>query len=180
MTTKWLFRNRNSQAVRIPAELAYERSDLEQKIERCGDELRIRPTDRPITGALESLAAFSPSFFGAGPRAGRAAGAGVAVSLRPLYVLDTNICRYLMKHQPPQVAERFSACRFGEVLIMAITVAELEYGVVASCANADRNSAALARFFLEVPVAPIDGAVARVYCPVRMASRERRGMPSTD
>jgi tRNA(fMet)-specific endonuclease VapC len=35
------------------------------------------------------------------------------VSPRPLYLLDTNICIYLMKHQPPQVAERFSACRVG-------------------------------------------------------------------
>ena len=96
------------------------------------------------------------------------------MSLRPLYLLDTNICTYLMKHQPQQVAERFSACRVGEVLISAITAAELEYGVVASGADADRNSAALERFLLEVPVAPFDGAAARVYGPVRMASRERR------
>jgi tRNA(fMet)-specific endonuclease VapC len=58
------------------------------------------------------------------------------VSLRPRYLLDTNICIYLMKHQPPQVAERISACRVGEVLISAITAAELEYGVVASGADA--------------------------------------------
>jgi len=51
------------------------------------------------------------------------------VSLRTRYLLDTNICIYLMKHQPPQVAERFSACRVGEALISAITAAELEYGV---------------------------------------------------
>ena len=67
MTTTRLFRNGNSQAVRIPAELAYERSDLgELEIERCGDELRIRPAARPITGALESLAAFSASFLAEG------------------------------------------------------------------------------------------------------------------
>jgi tRNA(fMet)-specific endonuclease VapC len=87
------------------------------------------------------------------------------MSLRPHYLLDTNICIYLMKHQPPQVAERFSACRVGEVLISAITAAELEYGVVASGADADRNSAALA---------PFDGAAARFYGLVRMASRQRR------
>ena len=51
---------------RTPAELAYERSDLELEIERCGDELRIRPAGRPITGALESLASFSPSFLAEG------------------------------------------------------------------------------------------------------------------
>ena len=96
------------------------------------------------------------------------------MSLRPLYLLDTNICIYLMKHQPPQVAERFSACMVGEVLISAITAAELEYGVVASGADVERNGAALARFLLEVPVAPFDGTAARVYGAVRWASRERR------
>jgi tRNA(fMet)-specific endonuclease VapC len=96
------------------------------------------------------------------------------VSLRPRYLLDTNICIDLMKHQPPQVAERFSSCRVGEVLISAITAAELEYGVVASGADAERNGAALARFLVEVPVAPFDGAAARVYGAVRWASHERR------
>ena len=61
------------------------------------------------------------------------------MSLRPRYLLDTSICIYLMKHQPPQVAERFSSCMVGEVLISAITAAELEYGVVASGEDSDRN-----------------------------------------
>jgi len=42
------------------------RSDLELEIERCGDELRIRPAGRPSTAALQALAAFSPSFLAAG------------------------------------------------------------------------------------------------------------------
>jgi tRNA(fMet)-specific endonuclease VapC len=96
------------------------------------------------------------------------------VSLRPRYLLDTNICIYLMKHQPPQVAERFSSCMVGEVLISAITAAELEYGVVASGEDAERNRAAMDRFLGEVPVAPFDAGAARVYGLVRLASRERR------
>jgi antitoxin VapB len=66
MATTRLFRNGNSQAVRIPAELAYERFDLDLEIERCGDELRIRPARRRITKALEALASFSPSFMAEG------------------------------------------------------------------------------------------------------------------
>jgi tRNA(fMet)-specific endonuclease VapC len=65
------------------------------------------------------------------------------VTIRPRYLLDTNICIYLMKDQPPQVADRFAACRVGEVVISAITAAELEFGVVASGAEADRNRDAL-------------------------------------
>jgi tRNA(fMet)-specific endonuclease VapC len=96
------------------------------------------------------------------------------VSLRPRYLLDTNICIYLMRHQPAQVAERFSSCMVGEVLISAITAAELEYGVVASAQEADRNRAAFDRFLSEVPIAPFDAGAARVYGLVRQASRERR------
>jgi antitoxin VapB len=58
-----LFRNRNSQAVRIPAELAYGRSDLELEIERVVEELRIRPAGWPIRGALQALASFAPGFL---------------------------------------------------------------------------------------------------------------------
>jgi tRNA(fMet)-specific endonuclease VapC len=96
------------------------------------------------------------------------------VSLRPRYLLDTNICIYLMKHQPPQVAELLSTCMVGEVLISAITAAELEYGVVASGGDADRNRDAMDRFLREVPVAPFDAGAARVYGLVLLASRERR------
>lgn len=96
------------------------------------------------------------------------------MSLRPRYLLDTNICIYLMRHQPAQVAERFSSCMVGEVLISAITAAELEYGVVASAQEADRNRAAFDRFLSEVPIAPFDAGAARVYGLVRQASRERR------
>ncbi|NYZ17009.1 AbrB/MazE/SpoVT family DNA-binding domain-containing protein [Azospirillum sp. RWY-5-1] len=56
-----VFRNGNSQAVRIPADLAFDRNDLE--IERVGDELRIRPVPRRLDGLLGKLAAFSDDFM---------------------------------------------------------------------------------------------------------------------
>jgi predicted nucleic acid-binding protein len=34
----------------------------------------------------------------------------------PKYMLDTNICIYLMKHQPPQVRARFAECFVGDVV----------------------------------------------------------------
>ncbi len=49
-------------------------------------------------------------------------------------MLDTNICIYLMKHQPPEVRERFAAYFVGDVVISAITLAELEFGI--SCTSA--------------------------------------------
>lgn len=61
-----IFRNGNSQAVRIPAELAYERSDLDVEIERVGDELRIRPARRSLDGVLAKFDRFSDDFMAAG------------------------------------------------------------------------------------------------------------------
>ncbi len=48
------------------------------------------------------------------------------------YMFDTNMCIYLMRNQPPQVAERFAQCFEGDVVLSAITLAELEYGVTVS------------------------------------------------
>jgi antitoxin VapB len=66
MTHTRLFRNGNSQAVRIPAELAYPTHDLELIIERQGDELRIRPARRRMGDVLGKLARFSPDFMAEG------------------------------------------------------------------------------------------------------------------
>lgn len=61
-----LFKNGNSQAVRIPAELAYGSYDLDLVIERHGDELRIRPARRRMGDVLGKLAQFSPDFMSEG------------------------------------------------------------------------------------------------------------------
>jgi antitoxin VapB len=63
MTTTRLFKNGNSQAVRIPAELAYERNEMELEIERIGQEIRIRPAQRTLGGVMDKFAAFSPGLF---------------------------------------------------------------------------------------------------------------------
>ncbi|MEN9727586.1 MAG: hypothetical protein RL434_1952 [Pseudomonadota bacterium] len=66
MATTKLFKNGNSQAVRIPAELAYSSWDIELVIEREGDELRIRPARRRLGDVLGKLARFSPDFMDEG------------------------------------------------------------------------------------------------------------------
>ncbi|NBT92476.1 MAG: AbrB/MazE/SpoVT family DNA-binding domain-containing protein [Betaproteobacteria bacterium] len=57
------FKNGNSQAIRIPAALAYERTDIDLEIERLGDEIRIRPARRSLSGVLTKFAAFSSDFM---------------------------------------------------------------------------------------------------------------------
>lgn len=61
-----LFKNGNSQAVRIPAEFAYERTDIVMEIERIGDELRIRPVRKSLKGILKKFARFPQDFMGTG------------------------------------------------------------------------------------------------------------------
>lgn len=88
----------------------------------------------------------------------------------PRYMLDTNMCIYLMKSQPEEVARRFAQCHVGDVVMSAITYAELEYGV-AVAANPERERVNLANLIEDIPVAPFDGAAGAAYGPIRMATR---------
>lgn len=66
MANTKLFKNGNSQAVRIPAELAYSSWDIELVIERIGDELHIRPARKRMGDVLGKFAKFSPNFMSEG------------------------------------------------------------------------------------------------------------------
>ena len=66
MANTKLFKNGNSQAVRIPAELAYGSWDIDLDIERIGDELRIRPARKRMGDVMGKLARFSPDFMSEG------------------------------------------------------------------------------------------------------------------
>jgi tRNA(fMet)-specific endonuclease VapC len=93
--------------------------------------------------------------------------------MTPKFMLDTNICIYLMKHNPPEVVQRFEQCYVGEVVMSAITLAELEFGVVCSSDQA-RNRAALDALIEDIVATPFDAAAALAYGAVRLASRERK------
>jgi tRNA(fMet)-specific endonuclease VapC len=45
------------------------------------------------------------------------------------YMLDTNICLYLIKKHPPGIVEKFDNYRRGEICISSITWAELCCGI---------------------------------------------------
>lgn len=93
--------------------------------------------------------------------------------MKPKYMLDTNICIYLMKHQPVEVRARFEQCFVGEVVISAITLAELEYGVACSGEAQFANRIHLDAFIEDVPVAPFEALAARAYGPARFGNRDR-------
>ena len=91
----------------------------------------------------------------------------------PRYMLDTNMCIYLMKNQPEEVAQRFARCYVGDVVMSAITYAELQYGV-AACANPDRERANLQALTEDIPVVAFDAPAAVAYGPIRIATRESK------
>ena len=89
----------------------------------------------------------------------------------PRYLLDTNMCIYLMKNQPNEVAQRFALCYVGDVVMSSITYAELEYGVAVS-ANPEQEKINLASLVEDIQVVPFDSAAGAAYGPIRQATRE--------
>ena len=51
------------------------------------------------------------------------------------YLLDTNICIYIAKHNPPAVRERFARHPANELAMSVITYGELQYGAQKSQAK---------------------------------------------
>ena len=94
--------------------------------------------------------------------------------MNPKYMLDTNIFIYLMKHQPPEVRERFAQCFVGDVVISAVTLAELEFGIACSSTAAqETNRAALESLLEDIMVVPFDAQAAKAYGPIRAAYKDR-------
>lgn len=69
------------------------------------------------------------------------------------YILDTNICIYLIKKKPESVVRRLSKLTPGEVAISVITWSELVYGVEKSL-NRAQNWEALNDFISPLDILP--------------------------
>lgn len=91
------------------------------------------------------------------------------------YLLDTNICIYLIRQQPASVIREMAKQQIGDVAISSVTVAELQYGVAKS-AQIERNRAALEQFLAPLVIADFDASAAMVYGVTR-AFLERHGTP---
>ena len=63
------------------------------------------------------------------------------------YMLDTNICVYIIKEKPAPVIHRLQRTKVTDACISAITLSELEYGVQKS-RRIEQNKMALAGFLV--------------------------------
>jgi tRNA(fMet)-specific endonuclease VapC len=91
------------------------------------------------------------------------------------YLLDTDICIYLIKKRPPEVLERFRQHSPQDVATSIITLFELEYGVEKS-QNPQRSKDALAKFFLPLNLINLDRSSA-IEAAIIRAQLEKKGMP---
>jgi tRNA(fMet)-specific endonuclease VapC len=90
------------------------------------------------------------------------------------YLLDTNICIYLIKQKPPQVLARFQTLSLSAIGLSSITVAELEYGVCKG-QQQERNRTALMQFLIPLEIITFDQSAAIQYGSIR-SDLEQRGL----
>ena len=81
------------------------------------------------------------------------------------YLLDTDICVYVINERPRRTLERFVKQEVGEIGVSSVTAAELAFGVTKS--GSQRNRRALEAFLLPLKIADFDLAAAFSYGEVR-------------
>ncbi len=90
------------------------------------------------------------------------------------YMLDTNICIHLIQNHPPDVLDRFRGLRQGDVVISAVTLAELRHGVERAPAVRDLAARALDNLLAYLPVMPFDEAAATRYGVLAALVKDRK------
>ena len=91
------------------------------------------------------------------------------------YLLDTNICIYLIKKRPPEVFQRFQQLQLKQLHISTITVFELYYGIEKNNSQ-KRNLLALENFIAPLTVVDFNLDAAKKAAQIR-STLQNKGMP---
>lgn len=91
------------------------------------------------------------------------------------YLLDTNICIYIAKHNPPAVRERFARHTAAELVMSVVTLGELRFGAEKSQAR-ERALETITRLAALIQVAPVPESAGEHYGQIR-AQLQRQGQP---
>ncbi|MEE9431981.1 MAG: type II toxin-antitoxin system VapC family toxin [Melioribacteraceae bacterium] len=89
------------------------------------------------------------------------------------YMLDTNICIYIIKNKPIKVLNKFKKIDPKDVCISSITSSELWFGVYKSL-SFEKNAIALEQFLSPLTILEYDNSAAKVYGKVR-SQLEKKG-----
>ncbi|MGM0454329.1 MAG: type II toxin-antitoxin system tRNA(fMet)-specific endonuclease VapC [Thermodesulfobacteriota bacterium] len=82
------------------------------------------------------------------------------------YLIDTNICIYIMNQRPREILDKCRQFQPGDIAVSAITVSELQYGAAKS-SSPSKNQARLDEFLLPFEILPYDAEVAKAYGTIR-------------
>ena len=82
------------------------------------------------------------------------------------YLLDTNICIYIIKKKSSQVFEKLETLQINDIGISVITLAELEYGISKSTFP-EKNKIALIKFLAPLEILPFTEKAAEIYGKIR-------------
>ena len=93
--------------------------------------------------------------------------------MKTRYMLDTNICIYIAKHQPPEVKARFERLKPGQLVMSVVTYGEFYYGANKSNQRA-RALAQLDELIRDIPVEDLNSKAAQAYGEIR-ATLEKQG-----
>ena len=91
------------------------------------------------------------------------------------YMLDTNICIYVIKHKPETVFQKLQNTNPEDVCISSVTYAELVHGVEKSAA-VEKNRLALSMLLANMEILDFDVDAADCYGKIR-AVLEKKGTP---
>jgi tRNA(fMet)-specific endonuclease VapC len=89
------------------------------------------------------------------------------------YLLDTNICIYIMNQRPLEIIHKFKQFNVGDIGISTITVSELQYGAVKS-KNPKLNLQRVEEFLAPLELLPYDHNAANFYGEIRY-NLEKKG-----
>jgi tRNA(fMet)-specific endonuclease VapC len=90
------------------------------------------------------------------------------------YMLDTNICIYIIKRQPPQVLHWLATLAQGSAVMSVVSYAELRAGLEIQTANRSRDASVLALLISRIPVLSFTESGAESFGVLRAALRDRR------
>ena len=91
------------------------------------------------------------------------------------YLLDTNICIYIAKHNPPSVRARFEQLNADTLAMSVITLGELQHGAEKSQAR-EKALLALQQLQSAIQVMPLAEDAGQHYGQIR-STLERAGQP---
>ena len=82
------------------------------------------------------------------------------------FLLDTNICIYIIKKSPLAVFAKFQKLRVGQICISAITLSEMQYGI-SNSSKPQKNQTALDSFLAPINVLDYPANASETYGNIR-------------